>query len=415
MLDLAVNSASERGLLGIALHPKFRKNGWIYLFWTESTHAAPTPDARRRRRCWATGVDRFEWDGSTLDVRPQHCIQLRALPGRRRPAAARQPRRRRRSASGPTASSTSIVGDTGRRGQTQNLPDGPFGARASPGRPVRRAGARRRAPHRRDPAPQRRRHDAARQPVLRRRRRARRRGRRQPAEALRLRPPQRLRHGVRPGLGRPVGAGERRRLLQRAQPRRAGHERRLGAGHGPARPRRRSSRRSRPTRPRRSRSPRRLLRPAADPLAADEHRRHAGRGARAAVRAARARATATPSSAGSSRSPRAASASSTATSSAASTTATCSSAARADVLEGGHLFRLRPRRATAGASTSTTRACRTASPTTSTSARSPRARACCSAANFGVGTDIQTGPDGNLYVVSTDHGTVYEIYRPRHR
>ena len=33
--------------------------------------------------------------------------------------------------------------------------------------------------------------------------------------------------------------------------------------------------------------------------------------------------------------------------------------------------------------------------------------------NFGVGTDIQTGPDGDLYVVSLSHGTVYEIHRPR--
>jgi glucose/arabinose dehydrogenase len=31
--------------------------------------------------------------------------------------------------------------------------------------------------------------------------------------------------------------------------------------------------------------------------------------------------------------------------------------------------------------------------------------------NFGVGTDIHTGPDGNLYVVSLSHGTVYEIFR----
>jgi glucose/arabinose dehydrogenase len=31
--------------------------------------------------------------------------------------------------------------------------------------------------------------------------------------------------------------------------------------------------------------------------------------------------------------------------------------------------------------------------------------------NFGVGTDVDTGPDGNLYVVSLTHGTVYEIFR----
>jgi hypothetical protein len=30
---------------------------------------------------------------------------------------------------------------------------------------------------------------------------------------------------------------------------------------------------------------------------------------------------------------------------------------------------------------------------------------------FGVGTDIQTGPNGNLYVVSLTHGTIYEIFR----
>jgi hypothetical protein len=32
---------------------------------------------------------------------------------------------------------------------------------------------------------------------------------------------------------------------------------------------------------------------------------------------------------------------------------------------------------------------------------------------FGVGTDIQTGPNGNLFVVSLTHGVVYEILRKR--
>ena len=32
---------------------------------------------------------------------------------------------------------------------------------------------------------------------------------------------------------------------------------------------------------------------------------------------------------------------------------------------------------------------------------------------FGVGTDIQTGPNGNLFVVSLSGGAVYEIYRNR--
>jgi hypothetical protein len=30
---------------------------------------------------------------------------------------------------------------------------------------------------------------------------------------------------------------------------------------------------------------------------------------------------------------------------------------------------------------------------------------------FGVGTDIDTGPNGNLFVVSLSHGAVYEIFR----
>ena len=31
--------------------------------------------------------------------------------------------------------------------------------------------------------------------------------------------------------------------------------------------------------------------------------------------------------------------------------------------------------------------------------------------NFGVGTDIQTGPNGNLYVVSLDRGVIYEVFK----
>lgn len=42
VLDLAVNAASERGLLGIALHPKFASNRFVYLFWS---CAAPPPPA----------------------------------------------------------------------------------------------------------------------------------------------------------------------------------------------------------------------------------------------------------------------------------------------------------------------------------------------------------------------------------
>ncbi len=41
VLDLGVNFASERGLLGIALHPNFPSNPGVYLFWTCRSTALP--------------------------------------------------------------------------------------------------------------------------------------------------------------------------------------------------------------------------------------------------------------------------------------------------------------------------------------------------------------------------------------
>src|SRR5262249_36619222 len=39
-IDLAVNNASERGLLGIALSPHFRNDHLVYLYWTQSSTGA---------------------------------------------------------------------------------------------------------------------------------------------------------------------------------------------------------------------------------------------------------------------------------------------------------------------------------------------------------------------------------------
>jgi glucose/arabinose dehydrogenase len=33
--------------------------------------------------------------------------------------------------------------------------------------------------------------------------------------------------------------------------------------------------------------------------------------------------------------------------------------------------------------------------------------------DFGIITDIETGPNGQLFIVSIDHGTVYEVFRVR--
>jgi aldose sugar dehydrogenase len=65
VLDLAVNSNSERGLLGIALHPNFAGNGFVYLFWSESNTGADS-NSSTTVDLLANRVDRFRWNGSTL-------------------------------------------------------------------------------------------------------------------------------------------------------------------------------------------------------------------------------------------------------------------------------------------------------------------------------------------------------------
>ena len=51
VLDLGVNRNSERGLLGIALHPDFPRDRGVYLYWTCRSTGQPSdpffPDERR--------------------------------------------------------------------------------------------------------------------------------------------------------------------------------------------------------------------------------------------------------------------------------------------------------------------------------------------------------------------------------
>ena len=56
-LDLGVNSNSERGLLGIALHPDFPANPGVYLFWTCRSTAMPAnPFFPDEERCLDTNI-----------------------------------------------------------------------------------------------------------------------------------------------------------------------------------------------------------------------------------------------------------------------------------------------------------------------------------------------------------------------
>jgi len=124
VLDLAVNSASERGLLSIALHPKFKRNGWVYLFWSQSKTDADTATLDGVRPM-GNRIDRFEWEHGQL-VFDRSIIKFRAFQ-----ADAGQPLRGNHNGGvirfGHDGKLYAIVGDTGRRGNTQNLVNGPFG------------------------------------------------------------------------------------------------------------------------------------------------------------------------------------------------------------------------------------------------------------------------------------------------
>ncbi|HEU4434207.1 MAG TPA: PQQ-dependent sugar dehydrogenase, partial [Pyrinomonadaceae bacterium] len=116
-LDLAVNNASERGLLGIALHPQFAVNHFVYLFWTESTTGVDTSNIDEITLL-GNRVDRYLWNGSTLTF-DRNLIKLRALQ-----QDAGQPARGNHNGGvirfGPDGKLYIIFGDNGRRGYLQN-------------------------------------------------------------------------------------------------------------------------------------------------------------------------------------------------------------------------------------------------------------------------------------------------------
>ena len=129
VLDLAVNSFSERGLLGIALHPNFPAAPWVYLFWTESSTGADSVVATEVALL-ANRVDRYAWNGTTL-AHDRNIVRLRALQ-----LDAGQPPRGNHDGGilrfGPDGKLYVYMGDNGRRGQMQNLPDGPGPAGNTP-------------------------------------------------------------------------------------------------------------------------------------------------------------------------------------------------------------------------------------------------------------------------------------------
>jgi len=134
-LDLAVNSASERGLLGIALAPDFAQSHGVYLYWTQSstdvdsTNLAEVPLLGNR-------VDRYILNPNAETLTPDaNIIMLHAFqadsPNPCCGTVLGEPMRGNHDAGkvlfGPDGKLYFQIGDNGRRGQLQNLPGGPFG------------------------------------------------------------------------------------------------------------------------------------------------------------------------------------------------------------------------------------------------------------------------------------------------
>ncbi len=153
VLDLAVNFASERGLLGIALHPDFPSNPGVYLYWTCQAPPPPaeSPFFPTLAECTdppALGadtnvtlavpllgnrVDRFTWNGSALTF-DRNLIKLHAFQNDAAPVPPGQGDSAQNPAGnhnggilrfGPDRKLYIIIGDNGRRGQLQNLAAGP--------------------------------------------------------------------------------------------------------------------------------------------------------------------------------------------------------------------------------------------------------------------------------------------------
>ena len=129
VLDLAVHSNSERGLLGMALHPHFPATPFVYLYNTASTTGADTAVATDVPLL-GNRVDRFRWNGTTLTF-DRNIIQLRAFQNDRNNVANPNLEVFRGNHNGgvlrfdPDGKLYIIIGDNGRRGWLQNNLEGP--------------------------------------------------------------------------------------------------------------------------------------------------------------------------------------------------------------------------------------------------------------------------------------------------
>lgn len=134
VLDLAVNSASERGLLSLELDPQFPASPFAYVRWTESSTAADTT-VTLNTPLLGNRVDRFAWNGTSF-VFDRPIIAMRALqtdnvavPGHPGTNNTGNPAGNHNGGVirfGPDGKLYIFMGDQGRRGWMQNLANGPF-------------------------------------------------------------------------------------------------------------------------------------------------------------------------------------------------------------------------------------------------------------------------------------------------
>lgn len=136
VLDLAVNSNSERGLLSMALHPQFPEVPEVFVRWTESSMGADST-AVLDVPLLGNRVDRFRWEavnGGRL-VFDQNLVRLRALQTDNlqvigQPTSTNANPQGNHNGGvikfGPDGNLYVFTGDLGRRGWMQNLANGPF-------------------------------------------------------------------------------------------------------------------------------------------------------------------------------------------------------------------------------------------------------------------------------------------------